>query len=479
METSSAESLMASGTIAVLAKALRSGELSSQRLTQWCLDRIARFNPALNAVRTISARALDDALKADAELAGGIDRGPLHGIPYLLKDNICTGDGMPTSAGVAALADWRPAADATLVTRLRLAGAVLLGKTNLTELADYVSDVMPAEFSGAGGVVRNPHGLRYDRGQGSSIGSAAAVAAGLCVFAIGSETQNSLQTPASHSSVVGFKPTVGTVSRYGVVPLVPSQDSPGPLTRTVADAHAVFQALTIPDLRDTLTLAWPRAAQPGPAVAAAALRLGVPRRAFADREDHVGHAADFARVLARLAGGGVTLLDPCDLEAADEILAVRSSVFRTEFKAAFNAFLADHGAPQGIGTLADLIRFNDAHPQHIPYGQSLLVAAEATRGIDDPTYLADRAQDLTLTRSRGIDGALGRNGADALLLPMTVGARLSGKAGAPVVAVPCGAGADGAPFAVTVIGRAGDDAKVLAAARVIEELAGGRIVPAL
>ena len=184
--------------------------------------------PALNAIRTIAPDAIEVARQLDDEIASGRIRGPLHGIPVVLKDNILTGDGMTAAAGAAALSGFKPGSDATLARRLRRAGALILGKTNLTEFADYVSEVMPSGFSGAGGMVKNPHGLAdYGRGLGSSVGSAAAVAAALAPIAIGSETQNSIQTPACVSSVFGFKPSVGMVSRAGMIPLVPSQDSPG------------------------------------------------------------------------------------------------------------------------------------------------------------------------------------------------------------------------------------------------------------
>ena len=246
------ERVLLNGSIAEIGALYRSRRISVAEAVSWFLARIERFKD-LNAVRDISEHALDDAKRADHELSQGIDHGPLHGIPVLLKDNILA-RGLRASAGARALADFEPSRDATLVARLRAAGAIVLGKTNMTEFADYVSEVMPSEFSGAGGVVKNPHGIRYDRGQGSSVGSAAAVAASLAPFAIGSETQNSIQTPASYSSVVGYKPSTGLVSRTGVVPLVSSQDSPGPLTRSVADAALVTAILGGADPRDGLTL---------------------------------------------------------------------------------------------------------------------------------------------------------------------------------------------------------------------------------
>lgn len=426
-------------------------------------------------MREVSPRAREDAARIDREIAEGGRRGPLHGIPILLKDNIATADGMVTAAGAAALAGFRPGREATLVRRLRVAGAVILGKTNMTELADYVSDVMPSEFSGHGGVVKNPHGPAWARGQGSSVGSASAVAAGLAPAAIGSETQNSLQTPACRASVVAVKPSVGLVSRAGVVPLVPSQDSPGPVTRLVSDAALILAALAGPDPRDGVSLGLP-AFRPRTG-SIAGLRLGVPRRGIADRPDYAGAAAPFTAVLSRLAAGGAVIVDPCDLPSAEQLLEVRSSVFRTEFKAALDAFLEDCGAPCGIGSMASLIAWNEQHPDKIPYGQSLLLAAEATAGLDDPQYRADRARDLALSRAAGIDAACAMADLDALIVPMDAAAKCTGKAGGPVVAIPCGVDEAGLPFGITLVAPWGADARLLAAAAVVESVVGMRILP--
>ena len=226
------EDILASGSLVAIGRAFNERRLSVREAVGWYLKRIEALNhagPCLNAVREIAPDALDAARRADDELAAGRRRGLLHGIPVLVKDNILVA-GMSATAGAAALKGFKPRCDATLVARLRAAGAIVIGKTNLTEFADYVSDVMPSGFSGAGGMVKNPHGVApYGRGLGSSVGSAAAVAARLVPVAIGSETQNSIQTPSCVSSVYGFKPSVGMVSRAGVVPLVPSQDLPGPI----------------------------------------------------------------------------------------------------------------------------------------------------------------------------------------------------------------------------------------------------------
>jgi amidase len=387
---------------------------------------------------------------------------------------------MAASAGAAALASFVPKRDATLVARLRAAGAVILGKANLTEFADYVSDIMPSGFSSAGGMVKNPHnGQDYGRGLGSSIGPAAAVAAGFASFAIGSETQNSIQTPASVSSVFGFKPSVGLVSRAGVVPLVPSQDSPGPLARSMEDLVLVLDAIAGADPRDTASLPIslghaPRTLQARPLPR---LRLGVPRRLFVN----VGsdEMEKFEAAVAELARAGVTIVDPCDIPSAEQMLEVRSSVFRTEFKAALNAFLLENDAPCGIASMDELIRWNERHPEALPYGQPLLIAAAETLGLDDPQYQQDRRRDIVLSRQGGIDAALYFAQADALIAPMGAAAKLTGKAGAPVLAIPLGLGARGNPAGLTIFSSIGRDRDLLEIGLAIAPVIGQRSIPKL
>ncbi len=471
--------LLGQGSLVQIGAAFRARQLSVAEAVDWYLKRIEALNgagPKLNAVRMVSPRAMDDARLLDADLAAGRDRGPLHGIPIMLKDNILTSDGMTATAGAAALSGFVPRFEATLVKRLRAAGAIILGKANLTEFADFVSDVMPSEFSGAGGVVRNPHGIRYDRGQGSSVGPAAAVAAGLCAVAIGSETQNSIQTPACYSSLVGYKPSVGMVSRSGVVPLVTSQDSPGPLARSVADAALVAGVMSAPDPRDTMSL-FVRRPSPTTTGSLIGLRIGVPRRTITDRPDLVELLPVFENVLSRLSRAGAIIVDPCDLPTAEQLNDVRSCVFRAEFKSALNAFLESNNSPCGIGSMADLIAWNERHPEAIPYGQPLLVAANQTGGTDDENYGSDRARDIALSLTGGIDAALAMSGTDLLIAPMGAAAKCTGKAGAPVVALPVGLAPLGVPFGVTLFAAPGDDLRLLAAAALIEREVGDRRTP--
>lgn len=456
-----------------IGQAIAAGKLTSTAATTWYLQRIEAMNggaTGLNCVRTISPLALEAARWADAELAAGRARGPLHGVPFLVKDNVFTADGSPASAGSRALADFVPPYEATLVARLREAGAVLLGKTNLTEFADFVADTMPSEFSGAGGVVRHPFGLRYGRGLGSSVGSAAAVAARLCAFAIGTETQNSIQAPAIHSAVIGFKPSVGAVSRHGVVPLVPSQDAPGVLALTVDDAALVWEAMAGADLADSATLV-PRGAGGNAPSSLRGLRIGIPRRVIADSVMTDARKQAFDPLLERLARAGAVIVDPCDLPSAEALHAVRSCVFRSEFKDSLDAML-ETLKPCGMASMEDIIGWNRAHPEAIPYGQSLLEAANASGGMRAPDYIRDRAHDVELSLDAGIRAALAAGRVDVLLSPMTAAAKCTGKAGAPVAAIPAGRDGEGQPFGVTVYAAPGHDQAVLGAAAAIEAAIG-------
>ncbi|MDB6002360.1 MAG: amidase [Rhizobacter sp.] len=477
------EHTLTHGSIADIGALLRERKASTLDIVQWYLARIDAHNKQgarLNAVREVARSALAEARLRDEELARGHDRGPLHGIPFLLKDSMLTADGMAACAGASALAGFVPRHEATLSQRLRNAGAVLLGKTNMTEFADYVSDVMPTEFSGAGGVVRNPHGIRWDRGQGSSVGSATAVAAGFAPFAIGSETQNSIQGPASHGSVLGYKPTTGLVSRAGIVPLAPSQDSPGPFARNVEDAALVTALMAGPDARDTATLCVAPAFGRGWQLESLqGVRIGVPRRAMAARPEFEPLMGCFESVIARLSAAGARIVDPCDLPSAEQLAEVRSSVFRTEFKAALDAFLADQGAGVAIGSFDALIAWNEGHPQAIPYGQSLLIAAAETSGLQDTAYLRDRARDLALSRDAGIAAALSGHDVDVLLAPMAAASKCTGKAGAPAVSIPAGLDASGAPFGVTLFASPGHDRRLLSVAGAVEQVLQGRVVPRL
>lgn len=463
--------------IAGLRGALERQTVSATALSQYFLTRIEALNhrgPALNAVREVSPRVAETA----AALDGGKAHGPLWGIPVLLKDNILSADGTATTAGSLALADLRARRAATLVTRLEAAGAVILGKANLTEFADYLADVMPSEYSSAGGVVRHPwatadNPLRYDRGGGSSVGPACAVAAGLCTAAVGSETQNSIQSPAGDSGVVGLKPTVGLISRAGVVPLAMSQDTAGPLARSVADVAVLLGVLAGPDPGDSLTLAGgPHALADYTAglhgLALRGARIGVPRAVYWGRPGQEQVEAVAEAAIATLGDAGAVIVDPAEVPTAGQLAALRSRVFPTEFKAGLNHLLASL-SESPCASLAEIIAFNKAHPDNcLRYGQVLAENANGMPGLEDPGYRADRLRDITLSRELGIDAVLNRHDLDALVIPAGAAAKLTGKAGYPVLTVPAGIAGDGRPVGLSFIGPAWSEARLLALGHAFE-----------
>src|SRR5881296_4494435 len=324
---------------------MQAGRLTSLRLTERFLERVEAYDrsgPRLNAVLEVNpdAREIADAL--DRERASSGSRGPLHGIPIFLKDNIATADRQHTSAGSLALKDCVAPRDAFLVTKLREAGAVILGKANMTEWANFLTTNMPAGYSSRGGQVKNPYGENLSPG-GSSSGSAVAVAADLCTVAVGTETSGSILSPANQNSVVGIKPTLGLISRSGIVPIAASQDTAGPLARTVADAAALLGAMTGVDPADRATRA---SRAHGRRAHAAALdplglegaRLGVPRTPFFDALG-AADASVIDAALQALRGLGAVLVDPVDIRTAREAAEFRSNVLLYEFKRDLNRYL--------------------------------------------------------------------------------------------------------------------------------------------
>jgi amidase len=240
----------------------------------------------------------------------------------------------------------------------------------------------------------------------------------------------------------------------------------------------VASVLAGPDMKDTASLIFSKATLGSLSCEGLRqIRVGVMRRQIADREEFLAVMPFFENVLKKLSIAGATMIDPCDLPSAEQLQELRSSVFRTEFKAALNVFLKENGSPCGIDSMESLIAWNDAHPEYIPYGQSLLLASNATVGIDDPQYQTDRAQDITLSVTEGIDAAMDMFDVDVLIAPMGAAAKLTGKSGAPVVAIPCGLGPDLTPFGVTILSKRGSDAQLLAIAQQIELVIGERKIP--
>jgi amidase len=458
-----------------LQSAMQDGRLTSARLTDRFLQRVEAYDrsgPRLNAVLEVNPQAREIAEALDRERASGGTRGPLHGIPVFLKDNIATADRLHTSAGSLALRDCIAPRDAFLVTRLREAGAVILGKANMTEWANFMTTGMPAGYSSRGGQVKNPYGESLSPG-GSSSGSAVAVAAGLCTVAVGTETSGSILSPASWNSVVGIKPTLGLISRSGIVPIAASQDTAGPFARTVVDAAILLGAMTGVDTVDRATPASRRHARRDyteflSATGLEGARLGVPRAVFFERLA-AAEAPVIEAALQALGGLGASLVDPADIATAREVTDFRSDVMLYEFKRDLNRYLQGLGNASPIRSIRELIRFNESHPHEmLRFGQVLLLAAQATSGLGAETYRRSRAEDIRISRTDGIDQVMAREHLDALVFPGWVGAAIGAKAGYPSVIVPAGYTTEGAPIGLTFLGRAWSEPTLLRLAYAFE-----------
>ncbi|MFH8468510.1 amidase [Streptomyces sp. NPDC017991] len=471
--------------ISELRQRMADGRLDAQRLTRHYLERIERVDPLLHSVIEVNPDALREARRLDAE---GDPRKPLHGMPVLLKDLVETADRMHTTAGSLALRGLRPTADAAVAARLRAAGAVILGKTNLSEWAGGMSLTHHAGWSARGGQTRNPYKLDRSPNESSS-GSAVAAAAGLCVAAIGTETNGSIIDPSSANCVVGVKPTVGLVGRGGVIPGVPSQDSVGPIARTVRDAAILLGTLVGVDDRDPATSAsrghfhrdYTRFLD---ADGLKGARIGVPRTVYFGYSHHADDIAE--RAIATLREAGATVIDPADIPTAEQLEDLPSSmvVQAYEIKRALNGYLAtapgDH--PR---SLAELIAFNREHAdRELRYVRQ--DGLEAVQGLDfgEREYREALATNHRLSRAEGIDAVLRRYRLDALVMPTTgppakidlirgdsYGGGAStpaALAGYPAVSVPAGF-AFGLPVGLTFMGTAWSEPVLLRLAHAYEQ----------
>ncbi|HET7583715.1 MAG TPA: amidase [Gemmatimonadaceae bacterium] len=411
-------------TIVQLQEGMRSGKYTAHSITQLYLDRIAamdRAGPTLRAVIETNPQALEIAAALDAERKAGKVRGPLHGIPVLLKDNIGTADRTTTTAGSYALQGSIPAADAPVAAKLRAAGAVLLGKANLSEWANFRSSRSSSGWSGRGGQCRNPYAL--DRSPcGSSSGSGAAVAANFCTVAIGTETDGSIVCPSSANGIVGIKPTVGLVSRTGIVPISHTQDTAGPMARTVADAAALLSALTGVDAADPATADSRSHAEADytrflDANGLRGARIGVARKRFFGFDPNVDRLAEEA--IAAMKSAGAIIVDPADIETAGEFDDSEFQVLLFDFKNDMNAYLASLGARAPARTLADLIAYNDAHrDQEMPYfGQETFLQAQKKGPLTSDEYTKALAKCRKMARTDGIDATMTKHKLDAIIAP--------------------------------------------------------------
>ena len=477
--------------------AMASGKTSAQKLVTRYLARIAAFDkagPRLNSVIELNPDALAIAAERDRERAAGKLRGPLHGIPVLLKDNIATGDKMSTSAGSLALDGVRATRDAFIVERLRAAGAVIIGKTNLSEWANMRSTHSVSGWSGRGGQTRNPHALDRNT-SGSSSGSGAAIAASLATLAVGTETDGSIVSPSSSCGIVGLKPTLGLLSRSGIIPIAHSQDTAGPMTRTVADAAYMLAAMTGVDNDDAVT----KESDGKVHDYAAALRpdglrgkrIGVARNFFGGS---TVIDAIVEKELAILTAQGAILVD-VKVPNTDKYGETEVEVLLYEFKPDLAAYLAGYAPHAPVKNMADVIAFNERNAaREMPYfGQEHLIASHAKDGLDAKTYKDALANNLKYSREEGIDKVMREHKLDALVAPTGGLAWLTdyingdhygmsfsspaAVAGYPHITVPAGF-ARGLPVGISFVGGAYSEATLIGMAYAYEQASKRRRAPA-
>ncbi|HEX2475282.1 MAG TPA: amidase [Lacipirellulaceae bacterium] len=409
-----------------LQEGMKSGRFTARSLAEKYLAQIEavdRNGPALRSVIEVNPDALAMAEEADRQRKSGVPRGPLHGIPILVKDNIDTADKMATTAGSLALVGAKPPEDSFVVKQLRKAGAVLLGKTNLSEWANIRSSHSTSGWSGRGGLTRNPYAL--DRNPcGSSSGSGAAAAANLCAVAVGTETDGSILSPSSVCGIVGIKPTIGLVSRTGIIPISHSQDTAGPMTRTVRDAAILLGVLAGVDPQDAVTSESKEHAKSDytqflDAAGLKGAKIGVARNYF---DFHDGAEAVMKAALDAMKQAGAELIDTNKMSVAEESGSSEGMVLRYELKADMAAYLARLGAEAPVKSLKDIIEFNnrnkDTELQY--FGQNILESAEEKGPLTDYQYVEALARCRRLARTEGIDAAMDEHKLDAIVAP-TIG----------------------------------------------------------
>lgn len=486
-------------TAAQLQDWMTGGRYTARQIAQLYLDRIEqidRHGPTLRSVIEINPDALTIAEALDKERAAKGPRGPLHGIPILIKDNIDTGDRMSTTAGSLALEGSHSARDAFLVARLREAGVVILGKTNLSEWANFRSSHSTSGWSGRGGLVKNPYAL--DRNAcGSSSGTGAAIAANLSAIGVGSETDGSIVCPSGTNGLVGIKPTVGLISRSGIIPISHTQDTAGPMARTVADAALLLGAMTGVDPSD--------AASPESRAHAAkdytksldanalrGARIGVARKQYFGYSDVTDAITD--KAIADMKAAGAVIVDPANIPTASKMDACENVILQTEFKADINKYLESLGPSAPRKSLADLIAFNKENAdREMPYfGQETFIQSEKRGTLTDPKYVTARATCRALARAQGVDFVLRLHHLDAIVAPtgspawttdLVNGDHFTGAsstpaavAGYPSITVPAGY-AFGLPVGISFIGTAWSEPKLIALAYAYEQATKHRVAP--
>jgi amidase len=473
-------------TIDDLQQVMASGKTTSKKIVETYLNRIAAFDKSgmkINSILEINPDVLFIAESLDLERKEKGIRGPLHGIPVVLKDNIDTGDKMHTSAGTLSLKNSFAPKDAFVAKKLRDAGAVILGKANLTEFANFMTENMPNGYSSRGGQVLNPYGPGIFDVGGSSAGSGASVAANLTAVAIGTETSGSILSPSSQNSIVGIKPTLGLVSRSGIIPIAHSQDTAGPMARTVKDAAILLSAIIGVDMNDASTLIIPQDFNSDfisslDVDGLKGVRVGVPRKGYFNDlgEDKL---AIINNALELMKEKGAEVIDPVELPFYD--MELNYDVLIYEFKSDLNAYLKNLASSVPVHSLKEVIEFNNNHPEEtLKYGQIILKQSENTSGtLTEPGYLENLLKDKYYTREQGIDSIMKKYNLDALLFPSYFGADIAAKAGYPSITVPGGYTNAGEPIGVTFTGTAFSEPKLIKIAYAYEQSTKHRVVPVL
>ncbi len=477
---------------------MESGKVTSARLVQWYIRRISktdRDGPRLSSIAEVNPDALEIARLLDQERKDKGARGPLHGIPIVLKDNIGTADGMETTAGSLALVGSRPRKDAFVAAKLREAGAVILGKANLSEWANFRSNASTSGWSARGGQVRNPYVL--DRTPcGSSSGSGVAVSANLASAALGTETDGSVLCPSSVNGIVGIKTTLGLVSRAGVVPIGHSQDTVGPMARSVTDAAILLGAISGFDPDDPSTRSargrshrdYTKFLDPDGMNGA---RIGIPREVYwgySERADEIAGAA-----IKTMKSLGAKIIDPVNIPTAKNMGEGEMTVLLYEFKSDLNRYLKGLGRSR-VRSLKEVIEFNERHREkELKYfGQDILLKAEKTTNLKDRAYLRALKRGLLLSRQKGVDLVMSKHRLDALVAPTTAPAwtvdlvdgdhgmggssQPTAIAGYPQVTVPAGF-AFGLPVGISFMGRAFSEPTLLRLAYAFEQATKHRVPP--
>jgi amidase len=481
-------------TIADLQQRMQSGRETARSLVEKYLARIEaidRSGPSLHSVIETNPDALEIADRLDAERKSRGPRGPLHGIPILLKDNIATADRMMTTAGSLALVGATPPKDAFIVARLRDAGAVILGKTNLSEWANFRSTHSTSGWSGRGGQTRNPYAL--DRNpSGSSSGSGAAIAANLAAAAVGTETDGSVVSPSNNNSLVGIKPTLGLLSRSGIVPIAHSQDTAGPMTRTVADAALLLGAMGGVDADDSATRDSGRKGSRDFTKALDAnglrgARIGVVRNRLFGSNPAADRIAEVA--IAEMKKHGAVIVDPANIPTLGKFDDSEFEVLLYEFKADLNKYLSRLGPAAPVHSLKDVIAFNDAHKdEELRYfGQEIMLTAEKKGALTSVAYKRALAKNLRMARTLGIDAVMTKYNLDALVAPtggpawlidlvngdggtssLPAPSSVAAVAGYPHITVPAGY-FGGLPVGLSFIGRAWSEPTLIKLAYAYEQ----------